>query len=85
MAQKTHTGFGALSGCVVDIVEDEKTPVRNTAGVGILDLNRPAIENFITITQYVQNLPVGTKVEMLMTLKAFISAELAGTPVFMQR
>lgn len=73
-----------MTNATVQIIDD-KTPVRNTARILVLDPTKPAIDNFLSITHYIQNLPVNTKVEMLMTLQAFSKAELSGSPVYMSR
>lgn len=56
----------------------DSTPVRSHRLVGILDVDKGALENFRTIQHFVDRMPLGDKTEMLMTLAAYCRAELNG-------
>jgi hypothetical protein len=56
----------------------DNTPVRRHRLIGVLDADKTALDNFRTLTQFVKELPVGDKTEMLLTLAAFCRAELNG-------
>jgi hypothetical protein len=56
----------------------DSTPVRQHRLVGILDAEKPALDNFQTIAHFIKEMPVGDKTEMLLTLSAYCKAELNG-------
>jgi hypothetical protein len=56
----------------------DSTPVRRHRLIGILDADKSPVDNFQTLTQFVKELPLGDKTEMLLTLAAFCRAELNG-------
>jgi hypothetical protein len=56
----------------------DSTPVRMHRLIGILDAGKKPLDNFRTITHFVNLMSVGDKTEMLLTLAAYCRAELNG-------
>ena len=56
----------------------DNTPVRSHRLVGIMDADKPALDNFRTISHFVNSMPLNDKTEMLLTLLAYCKAQLNG-------
>jgi len=56
----------------------DSTPVRTHRLIGILDAGKKPLDNFRTVTHFINEMSVGDKTEMLLTLAAFCRAELNG-------
>jgi hypothetical protein len=56
----------------------DNTPVRSHRLIGIIDADKRPLDNFQTITHFVNSMPLNDKTEMLLTLLAYCKAQLNG-------